>query len=139
MPTILAALELPAPQGLRGINLLDTKTLESRQYIFGEDFTIRSQTLNDPAANVLWRWVTDGRWRLVLPRTFEAEGDLKTIPTDKYLLLYLKATLQSAEPMLYDLQADPMEENNIASTHPEIVAALRTKLDGHWKPKIAMP
>ncbi len=47
--------------------------------------------------------------------------------------------LQSAQPMLYDLQADPKEENNLASTHPEIVAALRTKLDAHWTPKIATP
>lgn len=134
VPTMLAALNLPAPAGLKGINLLDTKTVESRQHVFGEDFTIRSQTLDDPAANVLWRWVTDGRWRLVLPRTFEAEGALKTIPSDRYLSPHLKATLQSAQPMLYDLQADPKEENNIASTRPEIVAALRTKLDTHWKP-----
>ena len=139
MPTVLAALELPVPQGLKGINLLDKKTVEARHYVFGEDFTIRSQTLDDPAANVLWRWVTDGRWRLVLPRTFEAEGALKTIPSDKYLSPALKATLQSAEPMLYDLQTDPAEENNIASKHPEIVTKLRTKLDAHWTPKIASP
>ncbi len=139
MPTVLAALGLRAPQGLEGINLLDDKAVESRQHVFGEDFTIRSQTLDDPAANVLWRWVTDGRWRLVLPRTFEAEGALKTIPSDKYLIPYLTATLHSAQPMLYDLDADPKEENNIASAHPEIVVALRAKLDAHWTPKIATP
>ena len=139
MPTVLAALELPIPQGLKGINLLDNKTVEARQHVFGEDFTIRSQTLDDPSANVLWRWVTDGRWRLVLPRTFEAEGALKTIPSDKYLSPALKATLQSAEPMLYNLQTDPAEENNIASKHPEIVTKLRAKLDAHWIPKTASP
>ena len=139
MPTVLAALELPAPQGLKGINLLDTKTVEARQYVFGEDFTIRSQTLDDPSANVLWRWVTDGRWRLVLPRTFEAEGALKTIPTDKYLPPYLTATLQAAQPMLYDLQTDSAEETNVASKHPEMVTKLRAKLDAHWTPKIATP
>ncbi len=139
MPTVLAALGLPAPQGLEGINLLDDKAVESRQHVFGEDFTIRSQTLDDPAANVLWRWVTDGHWRLVLPRTFEAEGALKTIPSDNYLTPDLKATLQTAQPMLYDLQGDPKEENNLASTHPEIVSALRTKLDAHWTPKIGTP
>ncbi len=61
VPTVLAALGLPTPPGLTGINLLDNKAVESRQHVFGEDFTIRSQTLDDPAANVLWRWVTDGR------------------------------------------------------------------------------
>jgi arylsulfatase A-like enzyme len=134
VPTMLAALRLPAPQGLKGINLLDAKAVESRQYVFGEDFTIRSQTLEDPAANVLWRWVTDGRWRLVLPRTFEAEGTLKTIPSDGYLKPDLKATLQTAQPMLYDLQADPNEQNNLAGTYPEMVTALRSKLNAHWKP-----
>ena len=123
-----------SPQGLKGINLLDAKAVESRQYVFGEDFTIRSQTLEDPAANVLWRWVTDGRWRLVLPRTFEAEGTLKTIPSDGYLKPDLKATLQTAQPMLYDLQADPNEQNNLAGTYPEMVTALRSKLNAHWKP-----
>jgi arylsulfatase A-like enzyme len=139
MPTVLAALELPVPQGIKGVNLLDAQSVEARQHVFGEDFTIRSQTLDDPAANVLWRWVSDGRWRLVLPRTFEAQGALKTIPSDRYLSPDLKATLQSAQPMLYDLKADPKEEDNIASTHPEIVATLRMKLDAHWTPKIGSP
>lgn len=47
--------------------------------------------------------------------------------------------LQSAQSILYDLQANPKEENNIASTHRKIVADLHTKLDGHWTPKIAKP
>lgn len=38
-------------------------------------------------------------------------------------------------PMLYDLEADPKEENNVANEHPEIVKALRIKLDAHWKPE----
>ena len=135
VPTVLAALKMPAPVGLKGIDLLDAKAVESRQYVFGEDFTIRSQTLDDPSANILWRWVTDGRWRLILPRTFEAEGHLKTIPTDKHLQPYLKATIESAQPMLFDLQTDPKEENSVASQHPEIVTTLRTKLDAHWTPK----
>ncbi len=139
MPTVLAALEIPVPPDLKGINLLDQKAVEARQHVFGEDYTIRSQSLNDPSANILWRWVTDGRWRLVLPRTYEAEGSLKIIPSDKYLIPALKATLQSAQPMLYDLEADPAEEKNIASSHPEIVAKLRAKLDAHWTPKSAAP
>lgn len=139
MPTLLAALGMPAPQGLKGINLLDDKAVASRQHVFGEDFTIRSQTLDDPAANIMWRWVSDGRWRLILPRTFEAEGVLKTIPPDKYRLPYLLATLQSAQPMLFDLQADPSEEKNVATDHPEIVSKFRAKLDAHWTPKVATP
>jgi uncharacterized sulfatase len=128
VPTVLAALGLPSPQGLKGINLLDAKAVESRHYVFGEDFMVRSLTLDDPAANLLWRWVTDGRWRLILPHDFKAEGALKPIASDT-----------AAQPMLYDLQADPKEENNVANAHQEIVAALREKLDAHWTPKIAAP
>ena len=113
--------------------------MNSREFVYGECFTIRSQTLDDPAANVLWRWVTDGRWRLIVPRTFQAEGTLKTIPSDDYLKPDLQATLQDAQPMLYDLQADPKELTNLTSNHPEVVNALRTKLDAHWTPKIAAP
>ncbi len=51
--------------------------------------------------------VTDGRWRLILPRTFEAQGTLKAIPPDNYLRPYLIAALEAAQPMLYDLDADP--------------------------------
>ncbi len=53
VPTVLAALQLPLPEGLRGINLLDSKAVDSREYVFGEDFTIRSQSLDDVNANVL--------------------------------------------------------------------------------------
>jgi arylsulfatase A-like enzyme len=139
VPTVLAALGKPVPQELKGINLLDTNAVKSRKHVIGEDFTIRSQTLDDPAANIMWRWVTDGRWRLILPRTFEAEGVLKTIPPDKYEVPELDAPLKAAQPILFDLQADPNEEKNIASEHPEIVATLRAKLDAHWKPKVAKP
>ncbi len=135
VPTVLAALQLPAPEGLKGINLLDPHAVEARKHVFGEDFTIRSQTLDDPASNVLWRWVTDGRWRLILPRTFEAEAALKTIPSDKYLLPYLKQSLEVAQPMLFALDVDPSEQNNVAGKHPEIVSGLRSKLDAHWTPR----
>ncbi|MEQ1827297.1 MAG: sulfatase [Pirellula sp.] len=137
VPTILAALDLSTPSNLRGVNLLDAQAVKSRQHVFGECFTIRSQTLDDPAANVLWRWATDGRWRLILPRTFQAEGLLKSIPSDNYLTPDLRATLQDAQPMLYDIQADPKELVNLASSHAEVVVTLRAKLDAHWTPRIS--
>jgi uncharacterized sulfatase len=113
--------------------------VQARQHVFGEDFTIRSQSLDDPAANVLWRWVTDGRWRLVLPRTFDTAGALKKIPSDKYISPDLMATLKTAQPMLFDLKTDPKEEKNIAPAHPEIIKDLRAKLDAHWNPQISKP
>ncbi len=139
VPTILASLDLPAPANLPGINLLDANAAKSRQHVYGECFTIRSQTLDDPSANVLWRWVTDGRWRLILPRTFQAEGLLKSIPRDDFLRPDLQSTLQDAQPMLFDLQDDPKEIRNLAADHPDVVTALRAKLDSNWIPKVASP
>jgi uncharacterized sulfatase len=139
MPTVLAALDLHKPPGLSGINLLDTKAVQARRYAFGECFTVRAQSLDDPAANLLWRWATDGRWRLVLPRTCETDPALTTIPRDSYLTPDLVATLSAAKPMLYDVPEDPGEDRNLADSHPDIVAALRSELDALWRPATARP
>jgi uncharacterized sulfatase len=134
LPTVLAAVGIEPPQPLPGVNLLDERAVAARQNIFGECFTVRSQTLDDPAANLLWRWTTDGRWRLIVPRTYGATGALKSIPEDSYLTPDLRETLVAAQPMLFDIQADPREERNLAATNPELAAALLQRLDAWWKP-----
>jgi arylsulfatase A-like enzyme len=137
VPTVLAAVKMPSTPGLSGVDLLDAKAVQARKYVFGECFTVRAQTLDDPAANVLWRWVTDGKWRLILPRTCEADATLQTIPRDSHLTPDLIATLTAAQPMLYDVEADPGEDRNLAVERPEVVAKLRKELDGLWKPVVA--
>jgi arylsulfatase A-like enzyme len=138
-PTLLAATGLHNPPSLHGINLLDAKALQARKYVFGECFTVRSQSLDDPASNVLWRWVTDGHWRLILPRTCEVDDSLKTIPRDSYLTPDLVATLTAAQPMLYDLSADPGENHNLADRHSDFVATFRSQLNALWKPRTTGP
>ncbi len=139
MPTVLAALGLKPEAPLPGINLLDDSAVAARKEVFGECFTVRSQTLDDPAANLLWRWATDGKWRLIVPRTYAATGVLKTIPKDSYLKPYLSETLSDARPLLFDIAADPREETNLAVQHPEITAALLRKMDAVWNPKPKAP
>lgn len=134
LPTVLAALGLTPEAELPGVNLLDSNAVAARKHVFGECFTVRSQTLDDPAANVLWRWATDGRWRLIVPRTYNATGALQTIPTDSYLTSDLRETLVAAQPMLFDLAADPHEETNLAAAQREIAAAVLRELDAWWKP-----
>ena len=135
LPTVLAALKLAPEPGLPGVDLLDEQAVAARKQVFGECFTVRSQTLDDPAANLLWRWSTDGRWRLIVPRTWQAAGALQTIPADSYLTPDLRETLVAAQPMLFDVEADPREEKNLAATHPEITAAMLRQLDAWWKPQ----
>ncbi len=134
-PTLLAAVGAAPRAGLPGVNLLDGRSASARKQVFGECFTVRSQTLDDPSANLLWRWTTDGRWRLIVPRTYQAAGALATIPTDSYLTADLRQTLVAGEPLLFDVQADPHEERNLAKQQPEVTAALLRQLDAWWKPQ----
>jgi hypothetical protein len=39
--------------------------------------------------------------------------------------------------MLFDVEADPGEDQNFADRHPQIVTKLRSELDKLWKPKTA--
>ena len=136
VPTVLEAVGVERPAGLPGIDLLDAAARQQRRHVFGECYTIRSQSLDDPAKSLLWRWVTDGRWRLILPRTCEHDPALHalTFPPDRYLTPDLLATLTAATPLLFDILADPSEATDLAATNPQIVTELRARLDGLWTP-----
>src|SRR5947208_6573277 len=82
VPTLLAAVGAAPPAELPGVNLLDGRSVAARKQVLCECFTVRAQTLDDPAANLRWRWTTDGRWRLIVPRTYQATGALARIPSD---------------------------------------------------------
>lgn len=111
VPTLLAALELPPLPQLPGINLLDKQSLSNRKAIFGECFTARSVDLSNPAANLRWRWMIDGNWKLIVP-------DSHNQPNDK------------AE--LYDLVDDPHEEQNLAADHAEVVNTMTDAINAWW-------
>jgi arylsulfatase A-like enzyme len=134
VPTVLDAVGVERLAGVPGINLLDATTRQQRRHVFGECYTIRSQSLDDPAKSLLWRWATDGRWRLILPRTCETDAALHEIPTDRNLTPGLRATLTAAKPLLFDILADPHETTDLAAKHPRIVTELLSCLNDLWKP-----
>jgi uncharacterized sulfatase len=111
VPTVLAALGEPPPQGLPGINLLDRDAARARSAIYGECFTHNAIDLDRPAANLRWRWMIEGTDKLIVPHP-------KNEPN---------ATVQ-----LFDLHTDPSENSNLASAQPRRVAELRAKLDRWW-------
>jgi uncharacterized sulfatase len=111
VPTLLAALELPMPAELTGMNLLDEPTVAARKAIYGECFTHDAKNLNDPAASLRWRWMIEDDWKLIVPAPQNEPA----------------ATVE-----LYNMAQDAAEETNLASQHTDRVEAMRAKLDAWW-------
>jgi uncharacterized sulfatase len=112
-PTILGAAGAKPTTDMQGINLLDATRLASRPAIFGEVFEHNAVDIHSPAANLQYRWVIEGNWKLILPHEPNVKG---------------------GKPELYDLEKDPTETKNLSSKHPGRVVALTDKLNGWWKP-----
>lgn len=112
-PTILSAVGAKPTKDMPGINLLDAHWVATRDTIFGEIFEHNAIDITKPAANLDYRWVIDGRWKLVVPH---------------------EANVKGARPELYDLAKDPTERANLAEKQPEKVTELAKKLDAWWKP-----
>jgi len=111
MPTILKALGVGLPEGLPGIDLLDPQATAARKIIFGECFTHNAINLDVPKENLRWRWAIQGRWKLIIPNpSIEKEGVLE----------------------LYDLDADPTEERNLAKFNRQLVEDLGEEIDKWW-------
>jgi uncharacterized sulfatase len=122
-PTMLAAAGIKPGDDLPGLNLLPTvidgKPLE-RQAIFGEGFAHDVADVDNPQESLLFRWVIDGHWKLLLTYDGKANRYKAVNPrTDR-------------RPQLYDLKNDPHEEHNLAAQHPEIVARLADSIQNWW-------
>ena len=63
--------------------------------------------VHNPAANLQYRWVVGGTWKLIVPHAPNVTG---------------------GKPELYDLAADPDEKANLADKHPDKVAELTDEL-----------
>ncbi len=113
LPTLCQATGVTTPTGLPGINLLDQSARTQRKTVQGACFTHNAVDLNEPSKNVEHRWITDGKWKLIVP------GSEATQP-------------KQAE--LFDLLADPREEHNQIAAQPEQAKQLHQKLDAWWNP-----
>jgi len=112
-PTILHAVGLRPQPGMEGINLLDPHWVASRAEVFGEVFEHNAVDIHKPAANLQYRWVIEGDWKLILPH---------------------EPNVKDGKPELYDLKRDPHEKENVAAKNADRVAELTRKLDGWWNP-----
>ncbi|MCM2680673.1 sulfatase family protein [Echinimonas agarilytica] len=119
VPTILAAAGAPVPTDLPGENLyqnLEEKSPIERNVIFGEGFAHDMDDLNDPESTLLYRWVIENDWKLIV------SYDGKNVSYQKYHKDFLVA------PRLFNLDNDEHEQHNLAADHPDIVKRLSDKL-----------
>jgi arylsulfatase A-like enzyme len=112
-PTLLRAVGLKPTPDMTGVDLLNREAVGKRDSIFGEVFLHTAIDLEKPKPNLRYRWVIEGRWKLIMPNR-EVEPNR---PVE-----------------LFDLIDDPTESKNLAVVVPERVASLSNKLDQCWKP-----
>jgi uncharacterized sulfatase len=106
LPTILDACAVDPPANLTGASLLKQENQNRREFE-GAVYSHDAVDVDDPRANLLYRWRIEGRWKLIDPNG-------KRLPDE------------SAE--LYDILADPGEQHDLAAEQGDEVARLRAKL-----------
>jgi uncharacterized sulfatase len=123
LPTLLAAAGAPVPDGLPGLNLwpcLKSGEASPRKDVFGETFAHDIPDLEDPEGGLVYRWVIEDRWKLIL--TYDGDVGRQTDVHPR----------TEKRPQLFDLRADPHEDHNLAADHPEVVARLADKIGAWW-------
>jgi uncharacterized sulfatase len=127
VPTALAAAGIAAPKNLPGYNLLPV--LQSgqptpRDIAFGETFAHDVANIDHPADSLVYRWVIQGKWKLLL--TYDGVVSARYASSNPR---------DEKRPQLFDLIADPHENKNLAADHPAVVARLSAQLVAWWQPE----
>lgn len=120
-PTAMAAADIDAPEGLPGINLMDSKATGARKTIFGVTHAIHNMTPGNPDGTLQYQWVIEGDWKLIV----RYKGENKTA--------YAKVHDWDTEQLrLYNISEDPNETKNLlGKVDPSDVAKLYDKIC-HW-------
>jgi uncharacterized sulfatase len=126
VPTLLRAAGITPAGDLPGNDLLDPKAMTERKTLFGSLFVHTAVDVASPVANLKYRYaVREDGWKLILPYPPNRDATL--------MIDGRKADWMRFEPELYNVLADPSEQQNRAAEHPELVAELRTAIDGWWR------
>jgi uncharacterized sulfatase len=123
VPTALAAAGAQSPEKLPGLNLLPVLKSgdpTTRKACFGETFAHDVANIDKPEDTLLYRWVVDGKWKLLL--TYDGK-------LDRYASSHPRT---EQRPQLFDLLADPHEDNTLAAKNPEILQRLADQLQSWW-------
>jgi uncharacterized sulfatase len=123
VPTVLTACGLKTESALPGVNLTDRAARTRRNSIFGSAFVHTSIDVEDPAANLKYRWMIRDRWKLIAPHRANVSLPLWEAQP---------GTGWSNVPELYDIVVDPHERKNLASREPRVVDRLLAEVNRWW-------
>lgn len=108
MPTLLHLCDIPCPQGLPGLNVLDREALSKRRAVFGEVYAHNVADVDHPTKSLEYRWVIQDQWKLIVPAD------------------------SAVAPELYQIIDDPHETVDLAKQRPELLKQLIELLDAWW-------
>lgn len=113
VPTVLHAvgLESEITDQMQGIDLLNSVAVHNRKAIFGEILEHDIQHMTDPVASLMYRWIIEGDWKLIVPHPGRVPDE-------------------SAE--LFNLKKDPNEEHDLSKANPKLVKSLTAKINNWW-------
>jgi arylsulfatase A-like enzyme len=123
MPTALAAAGVPVPDPLPGYNLLPmlrSGEPSPRRRVYGETFAHDVADIDHPEASLLYRWVIEWPWKLLL--TYDGR-------VGRYAAHHPRT---ERRPQLFHLANDPHETQNLAASEAARVTRLGTLLQDWW-------
>lgn len=124
-PTILAASGIEVPDALAGLNLLNDAALDSRSELFGALFAHTAVEVDDPVANLKYRYtVREDGWKLILPYL---PNEAVTIDINGRTAAWMHNEIE-----LYNVLEDPLETNNLAEEFPDRVESMTNELERWW-------
>ncbi|WP_339921920.1 sulfatase [uncultured Cyclobacterium sp.] len=109
--TTMAAVGLEPLSDMQGINIMDKKALKNRKVIYSQDFAHDMKGVDAQEETLESRILITSPWKIIVPGV--ANEDTQKV-------------------LLYDILKDPLEENNLADKHPEVVKKLTASLDDWW-------
>ncbi len=118
-PTILDITGAKRPDDLPGLDLMDQEVLKKRETVFVEAYTHDIADLEAPEKSLTAQVVIDGWWKLIIPGPVKPVRPFATVPD---------------EVSLFELKTDPMEQNNVADQHPEVVKRMKKLQEAQWNP-----
>ena len=124
--TILPVCGVKPPAAMPGLDLTRKAALRKRDAVYGSIFTHNSIDIERPERNLKYRWIVEGRHKLIAPH---APNQARPIWETVGALRWAKDSIE-----LFDIVSDPAETRDLASAQPQVVKRLLAKLDGWWTP-----